>query len=196
MSDNEELLLLWKLFISGNSKAFHDLYRETVQFLFRYGLQFTQERELVKDCIHDVFFKLYKNRNKLGKVSNVKVYFCIVLKNILIDELRKREHLHYVDDVSDDFVHSSSKSVEEQFVAKEKRLLDNKRIKALLDALTPRQREVLFLRYVEDLEIKDIAEVMKMKYQSVENLLQRALIKARKDYVEIIIFILGCFFYK
>ena len=39
---------------------FDKLYSKYVQVLFVYGLQFTSDRELVKDCIQDVFVKLYE----------------------------------------------------------------------------------------------------------------------------------------
>ena len=57
--------LLWKRFLEGDSSAYSQIYNQTVQELFRYGLLYTSDRELVKDCIHDVFVKIYTNRAKL-----------------------------------------------------------------------------------------------------------------------------------
>ena len=53
--------LLWKRFLEGDSSAYSQIYNQTVQELFRYGLLYTSDRELVKDCIHDVFVKIYTN---------------------------------------------------------------------------------------------------------------------------------------
>lgn len=194
MSDPKDLLLLWRRFVTGDSQAFSMLYREEVQLLFSYGMQFTQDSELVKDCIHDVFVKLYKNRDRLGEVTNVRVYFYIVFKNVILDELGKRGRMFYVEDVSEDMDDTKVSSVEEHFVEEEKETMDNKRINNLLNSLSPRQREVVYLRFIENMDIKDIADVMKMKYQSVENLLQRSILKARKMFLGILFLLLIEFF--
>lgn len=194
MSEPKDLLLLWRRFVTGDSQAFTMLYREEVQLLFSYGMQFTQDGELVKDCIHDVFVKLYKNRYRLGEVTNVRVYFYIVFKNVILDELRKRDRMFYVEDVSEDMDDTKVSSVEEHFVDEEKEIMDNKRINDLLNSLSPRQREVVYLRFIENMDIKDIADVMKMKYQSVENLLQRSILKARKMFLGILFLLLIEFF--
>lgn len=194
MSDTKDLLLLWRRFVTGDPQAFTMLYREEVQLLFSYGMQFTQDSELVKDCIHDVFVKLYKNRDRLGEVTNVRVYFYIVFKNVILDELGKRGRMFYVEDVSEDMDDTKVSSVEEHFVEEEKETMDNKRINNLLNSLSPRQREVVYLRFIENMDIKDIADVMKMKYQSVENLLQRSILKARKMFLGILFLLLIEFF--
>lgn len=194
MSDPKDLLLLWRRFVTGDPQAFTMLYREEVQLLFSYGMQFTQDSELVKDCIHDVFVKLYKNRDRLGEVTNVRVYFYIVFKNVILDELGKRGRMFYVEDVSEDMDDTKVSSVEEHFVEEEKETMDNKRINNLLNSLSPRQREVVYLRFIENMDIKDIADVMKMKYQSVENLLQRSILKARKMFLGILFLLLIEFF--
>ena len=41
--------LLWKRFLEGDSSAYSQIYNQTVQELFRYGLLYTSDRELVKD---------------------------------------------------------------------------------------------------------------------------------------------------
>ncbi|MDR1883555.1 MAG: sigma-70 family RNA polymerase sigma factor, partial [Prevotella sp.] len=86
--------LLWNSFLSGDSDAGSQIYRQYVQILFKYGLQFTSDRELVKDCIQDLFEKIHKNRNRLVQTGNIKLYLFIILKNGLINALkRKRRHV-------------------------------------------------------------------------------------------------------
>lgn len=49
-SDND----LWMNFINGNDACFEIIYRKYADVLFRYGIQFTTDGNLVKDAIHDV----------------------------------------------------------------------------------------------------------------------------------------------
>ena len=44
--------LLWKRFLEGDSSAYTQIYNQTVQDLFRFGLLYTSDKELIKDCIH------------------------------------------------------------------------------------------------------------------------------------------------
>ena len=52
-------------------------------------------------------------------------------------------------------------------------------VKQLLVQLSPRQREVLTLYYLEEKKYEDICVIMNMNYQSVRNLMHRSLTKLR-----------------
>ena len=58
----------WNRFIAGDDDAYASLYEEYVQDLYQYGLCFTSDTELVKDCIQDLFVYLYANRSHLDYV--------------------------------------------------------------------------------------------------------------------------------
>ena len=65
-SDND----LWMNFINGNDACFEIIYRKYADVLFRYGIQFTTDGNLVKDAIHDVFVKLHSDRQHLKAEAN------------------------------------------------------------------------------------------------------------------------------
>lgn len=50
-------------------------------------------------------------------------------------------------------------------------------IKRMMKILTPRQREVIYYRFIEELSYDDICQIMGLNYQSAYNLLQRSLQK-------------------
>jgi len=50
-------------------------------------------QELLKDCIHDIFVKLYTKKDELGTIDNLRSYLFISLKNKLCDELRRRMYM-------------------------------------------------------------------------------------------------------
>ena len=80
-------------FQAGNMAAFSQLYDLHINILFNYGLKLTIDKELLKDCIHDIFVKLYTKKDELGTIDNLKSYLVISLKNKLCDELRKRMYM-------------------------------------------------------------------------------------------------------
>ena len=81
--------LLWKRFLEGDSSAYTQIYNRTVQDLFRFGLLYTSDKELIKDCIHDVFVKIHMNRAKLAPTDNIAAYLTVALKNTLFNALKK-----------------------------------------------------------------------------------------------------------
>ena len=51
---------------------FSDLFDKTIDDLFKFGSKFTTDREMIKDCIQDVFVKLYTKKDELVSVSNIE----------------------------------------------------------------------------------------------------------------------------
>ena len=164
-------------FQAGNMAAFSQLYDLHINILFNYGLKLTIDKELLKDCIHDIFVKLYTKKDELGTIDNLKSYLFISLKNKLCDELRKRMHMS--DTAIEDVNAVAPTDVEDDYMEEEQRKNEFSLVKRLLDQLSPRQREALTLYYIEEKKYEDICEIMNMNYQSVRNLMHRGLTKLR-----------------
>lgn len=69
------------------------LYDKHIDNLFMFGTKFTADRELIKDCIQDVFVKLFNKRAQLDKVNNIESYLYVSLRNRINDEFRRQTHL-------------------------------------------------------------------------------------------------------
>ena len=151
-------------FQDGNSSAFSILYDSYVNILFNYGCKLTNDKELLKDCIHDVFVKIYMKRTELDSIENLKSYLFISLKNKLCDEMRKRV---FMSGTSFDAINKAENEASS--------FLEN-----LMCALSPRQREALTLYYIEERKYEDICTIMNLNYQSVRNLMHRGLTKLRE----------------
>lgn len=89
MQIQDESYIKWKLFLEGNDEAYSWLYTHHIQLLYQYGLQITPDTEVIKDCIQDVFIRIYKNKNKLSIPQNVKIYLMISLKNSIYNVFSK-----------------------------------------------------------------------------------------------------------
>ena len=164
-------------FQAGNMAAFSQLYNLHINVLFNYGLKLTIDKELLKDCIHDIFVKLYTKKDELGTIDNLRSYLFISLKNKLCDELRRRMYMS--DTAVEEVSISTPTDVEDDYMEEEQRKNDLSLVGRLLDQLSPRQREALTLYYIEEKKYEDICEIMNMNYQSVRNLMHRGLTKLR-----------------
>ena len=164
-------------FQAGNMAAFSQLYNLHINVLFNYGLKLTIDKGLLKDCIHDIFVKLYTKKDELGTIDNLRSYLFISLKNKLCDELRRRMYMS--DTAVEEVSISTPTDVEDDYMEEEQRKNEFSLVRRLLDQLSPRQREALTLYYIEEKKYEDICEIMNMNYQSVRNLMHRGLTKLR-----------------
>jgi len=169
----------WQGLIAGDRAAFEAIYNEMSDKLYRYGVKFTGNRELVQDCIHDLFLKLYRERSQLPETDNYAFYLFRLLKNILIDALRREERMVYIapQDLPfhAEFVYGNDDDEDELDEAV------RQRFETIVSLLTPRQKEAIYLRYQSDMSDGEIAELLGIDYQSARNLLYRALEKIRKN---------------
>jgi RNA polymerase sigma factor (sigma-70 family) len=164
-------------FINGDTAAFSKLYNLHVNMLYNYGCKLTTDVELLKDCIQEVFIKIYNKRLELDTVANFKSYIIISLKNKLCDESRKRVNLSDV--AVEDLDVVSNDNIEKDYIANEKEMLDGVFVSKMLDQLSPRQRKAIILYYIEEKKYEDICAIMNMNYQSVRNLIHRGISKLR-----------------
>lgn len=168
---------LWKLFLKGDEEAYAELYTIYASILSAYGMHFTTNRELVKDCVQDVFIKLYANRSKLKPIDNVKVYLFTVMKNTLFNLFKKEVEHFQIDAIEPVF--QIEYPIEHKMIEEERLYEQKKKIEWIMQRITPRQKEILYYRFIEELSYEDICKLMQMNYQSVRNLLHRTISSIR-----------------
>jgi len=168
---------LFEAFKNGDDRAYSELYNMHAGMLYNYGYRLTTDMELLKDCIQDVFVKIYNKREELGAVLNFKSYILISLKNKLCDESRKRIHLS--DTAVEEYVAVATENAESEYLAAEKVQIQNSMVSRLLGFLSPRQRTAIELYYIEERKYEDICDIMQMNYQSVRNLIHRGMMRLR-----------------
>lgn len=181
---------LWKLLLKGNIKVLEVLYRRHYDLLLNYGFKFCQDKELVKDCIQDLFVKLHQS-SSLSDTSHVKTYLLRGVKNLLIDKLSSMKITEDIEDVKfyltiDDSTLTFLFNKNDEDLRLSKQLLD------AYQQLPENQKVAIYLRYVRGLSYKEIAEILNIAPQSTMNLVSRALTKLRgiMQIEKIIVFLL------
>ncbi|MDR0506093.1 MAG: RNA polymerase sigma factor [Dysgonamonadaceae bacterium] len=176
--DISEDYLLWKGFLSGDIQAYSTIYEKYAKKLIVQGLLFTSDRELIKDCVHDIFVKLYRNHTSLKPVNNLKEYLFMALRNTVISAIMKQKTgFESIYDQDEYLQIADSGSIEDDFIINETMQINKDLIANILSKLTIRQREAVHYRFYENMSIDEISALMNMNYQSTQNLLQRALKK-------------------
>ena len=80
-------IALWGLLIKGDQKALEILYQRYYSLLLNYGLRCSTDKELVKDCIQDLFISLYQNTHINVTNITVRSYLLKALRNNLTYKL-------------------------------------------------------------------------------------------------------------
>jgi RNA polymerase sigma factor (sigma-70 family) len=166
-------------FCEGNDEAFSKLYDLYVQILFNYGVKLTQDQELLRDCIHDVFVKVYSKRNEKNGINNLGSYLIISLKNRLLDEFRR--HTFTAEEAAETYEYrTATENVEQDYLYQEREQLQSDQVAHLMQKLTRRQRQAITLYYLEERKYEEICQIMQMNYHSVRNLMHRGMLKLRE----------------
>ncbi len=179
---------MWEAFLLGDEEAYTQLYRMHIKAMYRYGMSLVSASEaFVFDCIHDVFTEIWIKRNRLSVPDNVRYYLLKALKNRILHLLSRKERSHqtFNDEFEDFFVEPSP---EEILTQKEEANNRQAMITKLVSQLSHRQQEALRLRFAENMNYEQIAEIMLVNKQSAQNIVFRAVEKLR-TWLSIIIFI-------
>ncbi|MES2388242.1 MAG: sigma-70 family RNA polymerase sigma factor [Bacteroidota bacterium] len=172
---------LWDKFRDGNIEAYEELYKRHFTVLYRYGLKLGSDREPVQDCIHDLFFGLWTKRSRLGKVQSVKFYLLKSFKRDLIRTITKvkttEERLALIPDLIENIVFSGEDLMAQAESVKEKTEV----LAAAVNALPPRERQVIYMRFYMELSYEEICEALSLSYQVVLNYMHRALKNLRAN---------------
>lgn len=171
---------LWTSFINGDDDALNLLYKQFADVLYAFGLRFTDDGELVKDGIQDLFVDLYKYRKRLAVEVNVKSYLFTSLKRKICLVLKKKalETNH-----SFEIPFLLSGNVEDQIINDEHQSELLLKLNNQLELLPGRQKEALYLRFNSELEYEEIAQIMNVSLETCRTLVYRGVKQLREKMV-------------
>ena len=160
-------------------EEFSNLYDKHIDGLFAFGSKFTSDREALKDCIQDVFVKLFTRKEGLGAINNIESYLYISLRNRINDEFRRNVKLcdNEITDANMQVVAEYDEYYHERM---ERQLALTDSVKKYFEKISPRQRQIINLYYLEHRKYDDICRIMGINYQSVRNLMHRSISRLRE----------------
>lgn len=165
---------LWLNFTQGDRKAFTSIYGIYVGGLYEYGMRILNDEDQVKDCIHDLFTKLWLNHKTLGHTDNIRFYLIGAIRNTIFSYKTKEDRIQKEEFTNpDDFVLDFN--AESNQIKKEETLLQSQKIREALEQLTGRQKEIIYLKYFEEMDYEKIAETMNLSVKGAYKLSARAL---------------------
>ena len=181
---------LWQALKEGDQQAYAKIYNNHINKLYSYGKKLCSNTVLVEDAIQDVFIELWKYKSNLGPIRSIHAYLCSCLRRHLLKTLKKDrifvlngQHLN-----EDNF--EFELSVQELLVRDQEKQAEVQKIKKALELLTKRQKEVIYLRYFQDLNYQEIADMMGLNQRSTYNLVSKAIYLLKDKLIILIIYFL------
>lgn len=169
---------LWNSFKTGNELALSMLYKKYVQGLYDYGMHTSHDKDVVTDCLQELFFRIWKNREHLASVVAAKPYLFKSFRRLLIQELveRRKKSVTTQEQVGFDI----TPSIEATIIATESRNELLARLNTCVQSLTRNQREIIYLKFFNNLSYQEIADITELQVDSVYNLVSRTIELLRK----------------
>lgn len=159
----------------GSQWAFEAMFIKYSKELFVYSLQFTKSSEKAEEIVHDVFLRLWLNRDKLKDVDSLHPLLFQMSRNHLINAFRANVNSpvfeEYVEHLDYRRAESHSPLEYEEFVGQLHRCLDK----------LPRQQRIIVVKSkLEELSPSEIAEQLGISVQTVRNQLSQGLKEIRR----------------
>jgi RNA polymerase sigma factor (sigma-70 family) len=169
--------LLWGRFRNGEADAYTELMQLYINRMFRYGMRLSADEDLVKDCIQDVFFELWNRRERIKDTPSVNAY---LFKSLRLRIHRERPKWNYAESLDDNYHFTVEYTIETKLIEEQSLREEHIKLENILNSLPKRQKEILYLRFYENLDQAQIAEVMGLNRQSVYNLMNHTLAVLRQ----------------
>jgi len=164
---------LWHSFKLGNKNAFEQLYNLYFKELGSYGMRLSSSKIVVEDAIHDIFIDLWRRKEYLSEVENIKFYLFRSLRNQLSRTLQK-DIFEGAEDVNNFLDYLSTISTEQESIDSDTNQQQRQSIQRALGNLSYRQAEVIHLRFYQGLSLDEVASIMQIPKQVVKNLLSKS----------------------
>jgi len=178
---DEELALSY---INGNNRAFDELLSRSQDKIFNYIMYIVKDEDLANDLFQETFLKAITKMQSGRYTDSGKFFWWLtrVAHNVIIDHYRALKNRHVVEPTKDnDLSNLNSNSVldgsRESEMANIQVLHD---VKKLMEALPEQQREVVFMRYYQELSFKEIAKITGVSINTSLGRMRYALINLRK----------------
>jgi RNA polymerase sigma-70 factor (ECF subfamily) len=169
----------WTEITKGSKPAFLKIYQENYKHLFSYGFSLCYDKELTKDCIQSMFLEIWSGRAVLSsEVQNVPSYLRTWLRRKINRSVSEKNKIDLSDNLS--LPTENEKSYEELLVAFQESEEQKEKVKLALRSLTPKQLDIIRLKYYENLSYEQIAERTSLTTRTVYNTVFEAISRLRK----------------
>ena len=178
---DEQLALLY---INGDNKAFDELLARNQQKLFNYIMFMVKDLEVANEVFQETFVKVICRLQEGRYTDSGKFSFWItrIAHNIIMDSYRQVRSAHIIEPNEDNDL-NKLRGNDLMDINRENEYVNDQimtDVRHLMDALPAPQREVVYMRYYQDLSFKEIAEMTNCSINTSLGRMRYAIINMRR----------------
>lgn len=174
MLDGEEKLI--KSAVKGNSSAFGELYDHYQPMIYRFVAVKVPRREEAEDITHQVFMSAWQNvKSYQHRGYPFSSWLYQIARNQIVDFYRARRNDTPLDAIDPEFFVAPA-SAEFSVPAK----LEMESVRRAMKQLKPDYEDIIILRFIEDLSLKETAQILKKTEGAVKLMQHRAMNELKK----------------
>jgi RNA polymerase sigma-70 factor (ECF subfamily) len=171
---------------SGDKVWFEKIYHHYMPKIYRFYYFKLMDKQTAEDLTSELFIRVYKGLRKTNlnsKTFNIWTYR--IANNLLIDHFRKMGKVDEYNAASEKFddLTKGSFSTNSSFIRGELGFENHKLVTAI-DRLSKLQRDVILLKFVEEMDYDTIARVLKKRKATVRGIVFRAITKLKTEIKE------------
>lgn len=155
-------------------KEFLQAYDKCADAIYRHLFFKTCDTELSKDLTQETFMKTWQYMAAGKQIENIKAFLYKIAGNLVIDNSRKKKEMSL--DALEEAGAQFAQRDDDEFSDK----VELERVRIAVDKLSEKYREIVLLRYVDDLSLKEIAHLKAISTNVVSVRINRAITKLRK----------------
>ena len=161
----------------GDIHSFSFVYDEFFNEIYRFIYFKVLDEDKASDFASDVFMKLanYVKKEK-GDIKNVRAMLYRIARNLIIDSSRKKKE-EYIEDLGFEIADKKNLSLDEVIADTQ----DIEKVKKAISELPESYREVLIMKFIEELSNSEISKILEKREGTVRTLISRAIAKLKKD---------------
>ncbi len=177
---DEELAIMY---VDGDNKAFDLLLSRNQEKLFTYILFVVRDREMANDMFQETFFKVVSRLQQGKYIANGKfsAWLMRITHNVIMDWYRQQRAQNIVDAPKENDLSNVGSTLLES--SREGELVNNQvmeDVRRMMSHLPASQREVVFMRFYQQMSFKEIAEATGVSINTALGRMRYAILNLRR----------------
>lgn len=150
--------------IKGDKEAFSNLMKNNKEYLYRVAFMHMKNQDDALEVVHETVYKAFISINGLKKPEYFRTWITRMLINTAIDSIKKRERHMAIEDIQrcEEYILETNSDIS----------LD---LRKELDELKDDYKNVITMKYLQDMKIREIAEAIGKSENTVKTNLRRGL---------------------
>ncbi|KHF31824.1 ECF RNA polymerase sigma factor SigW [Paenibacillus sp. P1XP2] len=168
---------LTKLALKGDQRAFAEIVELYKDKIYHLAYRMLSNRHEAEDIVQETFLRVYRNLDRYDQNQKFSTWIYRIATNLCIDRLRKKKPTYSLDAEMNDqegmdgysMIPSDNRTPESEALLSETQQI----IYQAIDSLPAKYKSVMILRYLQDLSLQEISDVLGMPVTTIKTRVHR-----------------------